>query len=425
MDGARLARRATLVPLGATAVNRLGAAGSGKVCELIGWWRRRGQAKRVEWYIRGSFYSQIALAPLLVGFLVQLEVTSLGLTVVVAGFVVLTVVCLLLVRAGINAYLGLRARPTALILTGGALSAAGVAAAFAAYPHSTPGQPDGPAAAIFIMLAITYVSALCAAVRPRVTLAVVLACGAVSGITAGAPAAIALTFLLTSLVGAYRVLLWMLGVVRELERSRHVQAGLAVAEERLRFARDLHDVVGRTLSVVALKAELAAQLARRGRQEAVEEMLEVRRIAQDSLTELRAVVGGYRAADLDVELAGARALLTSAGIDCRVIGDGSGLPPQLQGTLGWVVREGITNLLRHSEARSCVVTLRSNPAAVTLTMTNNGVPAAAQAVVFGGGLIGLTERITALGGTVGAARTPPDGFQLSVQLPLPVAAVAA
>jgi two-component system sensor histidine kinase DesK len=106
------------------------------------------------------------------------------------------------------------------------------------------------------------------------------------------------------------------------------------------------------------------------------------------------------------------------------MGDGSALPPALQGTLGWVVREGITNLLRHSEARTCVVTLRTLPSAVTLTMANNGVPATAPAdkVVFGGGLLGLTERITALGGTVAATRTRPDGFQLRVELPVLVAA---
>ncbi|MFF5227735.1 sensor histidine kinase [Dactylosporangium sp. NPDC000521] len=384
---------------------------------MIGWWRRRSQATRLEWYVRGSFYGQLTLSPVLIAFLVQLEVGRAALGVVVTGFVVHTVVCLLVVHAGIGSYLGLRPRPTALILAGGALTAAGMALGFLAYPHPTPGRPDGPATAILIVLVVTYVTALCAAVRPRVVLAVVVGSCLFTSVTSGGGAAIALGGLLVPIIGVYRVSLWMLGVVRELDRARHVQAGLAVAEERLRFARDLHDVVGRTLSVVALKSELAAQLARRGREEAVAEMLEVRRIAQDSLTELRAVVGGYRAADLDVELAGARALLASAGIECRVIGDGGALPPALQGTLGWVVREGTTNLLRHSEARSCVVTLRTGADAVTLTMTNNGVPASGK-VVFGGGLIGLTERITALGGTVTAARTPPDGFQLLVALPL-------
>jgi two-component system sensor histidine kinase DesK len=398
------------------------------VHDVIGWWRRRSEAQRLEWYVRGSLYGQLAVSPVLIIALVQLSVSQTALLAVVAGSIVQTAVCVRLAHDGINAYLGLREPPTVLTVAAGVLTAVGVAAGFTAFPHPDPGYPDGPGTGILLMAAATYVTALSAAVRPRWALAVVGVCCVVSGFTSGIGATIALGLILASFVFAYRTSLWILGLVRELERSRHVQAGLAVAEERLRFARDLHDVVGRTLSVVALKAELAAQLARRGREEAVEEMLEVRRIAQDSLTELRAVVGGYRAADLDVELAGARALLASAGIECRVIGDGGALPPLVQGTLGWVVREGITNLLRHSEARSCVVTLRPDPepdpVAVTLTMANNGVAAAPSSkVVFGGGLIGLTERITALGGTVTALRTPPDGFQLHVELPLHVPAV--
>ncbi len=387
----------------------------------MNWWVRRGQAVRVGLYVRGTLYVQLAASPLLIAGLVQLEVSRNALVAVVAGFVVHTAVCLRLAHDGINAYIGLRRPPTALTIAGGALTAAGIGVAFAAFPHPSPGQPDGPATAILLVLAVTYAAALSVAVRPRYAVAVSAGFGVIGVLTSDVGAAIALGLLLLSFIFAYRTSLWILGLVHELERSRHVQAGLAVAEERLRFARDLHDVVGRTLSVVALKAELAAQLARRGREEAVEEMLEVRRIAQDSLTELRAVVGGYRAADLDVELAGARALLASAGIQCRVIGDGSTLPQPMQGALGWVVREGITNLLRHSEARSCVVTLRVTPATVTLTMANNGVgPAAPAKVVFGGGLIGLTERITALGGALSATRTPPDGFELCVELPAAV-----
>ena len=84
----------------------------------------------------------------------------------------------------------------------------------------------------------------------------------------------------------------------EAERAREVETRLAVAEERLRFGRDLHDVLGRNLSVISLKSELAVQLARRGRPEAVEQMIEVQRIAQESQREVRAVVRGYREADL-------------------------------------------------------------------------------------------------------------------------------
>jgi two-component system sensor histidine kinase DesK len=308
---------------------------------------------------------------------------------------------------------------------------AGIVAAALTYPDATPGMPDGPANGILLVLVMSFVIGLSATVRPRVVLAVgAVACaanytlsatqGASSPISSAAGLATAIVFL----TFAFRVSIWMLGVVWELDRSRHVQASLAVAEERLRFARDLHDVVGRTLSTVALKAELAAQLAKRGRDEAIDEMLEVRRIAQDSLAELRAVVGGYRTADLDVELAGARSLLASAGIECRVIGDGSGLPAEIQGTLGWVVREGTTNVLRHSEARTCTITVRTPSGdAVALTLENDGVtggPAAtSDRVRFGSGLIGLAERIAGLGGEVVAERRAPDGFRLTARLPLP------
>src|SRR5690606_30179659 len=110
---------------------------------------------------------------------------------------------------------------------------------------------------------------------------------------------------------AFRASVWMLGVMWELEGSRRTQAQLAVAEERLRFARDLHDVLGRNLSVMALKSALAAQLSRRGRPGAEAEMMAVRDIAQESLREVREVVHGYRAADLTSELAGARSVLRS------------------------------------------------------------------------------------------------------------------
>ncbi|MDD9205445.1 histidine kinase, partial [Georgenia sp. 10Sc9-8] len=123
------------------------------------------------------------------------------------------------------------------------------------------------------------------------------------------------------------------GVVWEQERMRTVHARLAVAEERLRFSRDLHDVVGRTFSAIAVKSELAAELARRGQDGAVDQMLEVRGLAQDSLREVRGVVAGYRAVDLAAELDGARSVLRSAGVRTRVVGDGTALPDPVQQAL--------------------------------------------------------------------------------------------
>jgi two-component system sensor histidine kinase DesK len=399
--------------------------------KAMAWWRSRSQAARFDLCIRATFYINFVAVPLLVGMGLVPEVSTTAAWVLGVLISAHTVLCLLLARAGLDHYLGRRPLPTRLLAASGAATLAGVVAAALAYPDVTPGMPDGPANGILLVLVMSFVIGLSATVRPRVVLAVgAMACAAsytlsaTQGASSPISSATGLATAIVFLTFAFRVSIWMLGVVWELERSRHVQASLAVAEERLRFARDLHDVVGRTLSTVALKAELAAQLAKRGRAEAIDEMLEVRRIAQDSLAELRAVVGGYRTADLDVELAGARSLLASAGIECRVIGDGNGLLAEIQGTLGWVVREGTTNVLRHSEARTCTITLRPSAGeAIALTLENDGVtggPAATtDRVPFGSGLIGLAERIAGLGGDVVAERRQPDGFRLTARLPLP------
>ncbi|AEV84712.1 two-component system, NarL family, sensor histidine kinase DesK [Actinoplanes sp. SE50] len=390
---------------------------------VAAWWRSRGRAARLDLYLRGTLYATFAAAvPLAAGSVPG----RAALWVAAAVATVHTVLSVLLVRAGVDHYLGNRPFPARLVAAGGALTAAGVAAAVLVYPDAAPGQPDGPANAVLLILVVSYVAALSTAVRPVVALAVgglgslaLYALAAGQGAARPGAPALAMVIVTGFVVASFRVTVWMLGALWELDRSREVQAKLAVAEERLRFARDLHDVVGRTLSVVAVKAELAAQLAKRGRDEAVDEMLEVRRIAQESLAELRAVVGGYRTADLDAELAGARSLLTSAGIACRVIGDGGGLSAAVQGTLGWAVREGATNVLRHSEARHCTVALRlSTDGTVTLTVDNDGAAAGDARVRFGSGLIGLAERIAGMGGTLTAEREPPEGFRLTAQLPM-------
>ena len=212
-----------------------------------------------------------------------------------------------------------------------------------------------------------------------------------------------------------------LRIMWELDRSRTAHARLSVAEERLRFARDLHDVLGRNLSLIAVQSELAAELARRGDQDAAGQMLQVRRVAHESLREMRAVVSGYRTADLGTELAGAQEVLRSAGMSCRVIGDAAGLPPDVQAALGWVVREGTTNIIRHSDATACTIELHIQdspgaPRAVTLTMDNDRVhtPAAGSS---GSGLLGLGERLAGLGGSITTGH-PEDGhFRLEASLP--------
>ncbi|WP_218159918.1 sensor histidine kinase [Lentzea albida] len=377
---------------------------------LLGWWRSRGSAARFDLFVRYTFYlSFVFLPPLLITSFAR-EVSTAALIVIIAAVLTYALLSFRLVHVGIEHHLGHGPFPRRLVAIYLATTGALLVAGQLAYPDPLPGRQDSTGdgiSVIFLVLAITTLSAV---LRPRTLLVIALAGGAWMLLTAPPGNALFMTLMLVFLVGAFRSTLWMLRIVWELDRSREVRANLAVAEERLRFARDLHDVVGRNLSVVALKADLAAQLARRGRDTAIDEMLEVRRIAHESLDELRAVVSGYRTADLSAELAGARSLLASAGIDCRVIGDVT-FEGEPAGALGWAVREGVTNVLRHSEARTCTITLRGK----VLTMTNDGV--ATSAFRFGSGLTGLHERIAALGGSVTATPEPPNRFVLTVELP--------
>lgn len=378
---------------------------------LLGWWRSRGSAARFDLFVRYTFYlSYVFLPPLLIISLTA-EISTVALVVLVTAVLAHVVIGVRLVHFGIEHHLGKSRYPRRLLTIYVVATCTALAAAELTYPDPLPGKPDSPGDGIAIIFLVLMITTLSAVARPRTLVLVAAAGGAWMYLVAPPGNAFFMTIMLQLLVAAFRSTLWMLRIVWELDRSREVRANLAVAEERLRFARDLHDVVGRNLSAVALKADLAAQLARRGRTEpAIDEMLEVRQIAQDSLDELRAVVSGYRTADLSVELAGARSLLASAGIDCRVIGDVT-FDGEPAGALGWAVREGVTNVLRHSEAHTCTITLRGK----VLTMSNDGV--SLTTFRFGSGLTGLHERIAALGGTVTAAPEAPNRFVLTVELP--------
>ncbi|MFG3124046.1 sensor histidine kinase [Streptomyces sp. NPDC048201] len=218
-------------------------------------------------------------------------------------------------------------------------------------------------------------------------------------------------------LGAGRSGAWTLSVLWEAERGREVEARLAVAEERLRFGRDLHDVLGRNLSVISLKSELAVQLARRGRPEAVEQMIEVQRIAQESQREVREVVRGYREADLTAELAGAKGVLGAAGIVCEVTAEDAALPVAVQSALAWVVREAATNVLRHGDAGHCAVELVTRKEHVVLTVENDGAGEPAKA--GGSGLVGLRERLAAVEGTLTAGLVGEGRFRLEARVPMP------
>ncbi len=229
-----------------------------------------------------------------------------------------------------------------------------------------------------------------------------------------------MTFTIGLIAVTVRISAWSLGVMSRLRDAQEVKTRLAVAEERLRFGRDMHDVLGRNLAVIALKSELAVELAQRGQPAAMDQMVEVQRIARTSQQEVRDVVRGYRKADLRTELLGARGVLRAAGIECAVQGDGGRLPAPVQSALGWAVREAATNVLRHGNPQRCAIRLETAPDSARLVVENDGAPPGTAVVSGGGsGLHGLRERLAAVGGSLEAGPTGEGLFRLTAAIPLP------
>jgi two-component system sensor histidine kinase DesK len=204
----------------------------------------------------------------------------------------------------------------------------------------------------------------------------------------------------------------------ELSDARAELARFAVAEERERFARDLHDLLGHSLSLIALKTELAGRLLRDRPDEAERELSDAENVARQALSEVREAVSGYRRPTLDGELAGARMALTAAGIQLVVHPVESALDPDAEGVLAWAVREGVTNVIRHSHARSCTVSVLADPASAAVEVADDGVGAAVANGHRGSGLAGLEERARDLGGAVAAGPKPDGGFRLVVTVPM-------
>ncbi|WP_342745090.1 sensor histidine kinase [Streptomyces radiopugnans] len=336
-----------------------------------------------------------------------------------------TVCHLLLSRAGLRYYLGTSARPVRLAAAYVVLTGTGVAAVLALIGAGELSAPRAlPPVVWLLMFLAGPLPLVLSAGRSTALVAALLAVSMLTARGLGAAGGGLVAAVVGTVVGAvifgvsYRCSAWTMRVVRELEAARETQARLAVAEERLRFGRDLHDVLGRNLSVIALKSELAVQLAQRGSPSAVDQMTEVQRIARESQREMREVVRGYREADLHTELVGARGVLRAAGIDCRIEDSGSGaLAEPLQSALGWVVREGTTNVLRHADAGRCSVRLRTAGPVAELVMENDGVPGSGASTGGGSGLAGLRERLAALGGTLTGERRGDGTFRLTARIP--------
>ncbi len=216
------------------------------------------------------------------------------------------------------------------------------------------------------------------------------------------------------LAASVRTCLWALAMLRQVQEVEELRARLAVAEERARFSRDLHDVLGRTLTAVALKSDLAAELAALGAEGATSQMREVQRLAEDSLAEVRSLVSGYRSIDLTKELQGAQSLLRSAGVQPQVVGDVERIPRHAADPLAWVVREAVTNIVRHSSASTATISFEVDDERVGLIVANDGAQPGGER--GGRGLVGLRERLASVQGTLKVVEDQ-DRFKLSVQIP--------
>jgi two-component system sensor histidine kinase DesK len=207
----------------------------------------------------------------------------------------------------------------------------------------------------------------------------------------------------------------LLNTIGMLRAARRDVAQLAVAEERARMARDLHDVLGHSLTTITLKTGLARRMLESGaeRERAIPELQEVELLSRQALTEIRSTISGYRKASLAAELVGARMALQSAEITAdlpRAIDD---VHADLQEPFAYVLREGVTNVIRHSGAGRCEVRLGRN----WLRITDNGTGPPDGGNSNGHGLAGLAERLRKVGGTLDAAPLAKGGFQVLASVP--------
>lgn len=219
--------------------------------------------------------------------------------------------------------------------------------------------------------------------------------------------------------------------ITRLRAAQSEVARLAVVEERTRFSRDMHDVLGHSLTVVTVKSELARRLVSMDPARAEEEIADIERLSRAALADLRAAVAGYRAMDLSTELAVAQASLAAADIHAHLPENADVARQDLREVFGWVLREGVTNVIRHSGARNCWVEL--TPTSLAVCDDGHGMPdeqdiavagaaagiaagAGAGAGAHGGsGLRGLRERADAAGSALLIGASSHGGARLCVE----------
>jgi two-component system sensor histidine kinase DesK len=201
---------------------------------------------------------------------------------------------------------------------------------------------------------------------------------------------------------------------RKLRKANEEIENLAKVAERERIARDLHDVLGHTLSVITLKSELAGKLMDRDPQRAGQEIREVEQISRQALSDVRDAIRGYRSKGLVAELAQAKSTLETAGLMVHVDAATSmQLPPMQESVLSLAVREAVTNVVRHAKARTCRLRIEQQNGTCRLEVADDGQ---GFTTLEGNGLRGMRERVEMLGGTL--ERRNKSGTTLTVTLPI-------
>ncbi|MGI5283423.1 sensor histidine kinase [Nonomuraea polychroma] len=216
-----------------------------------------------------------------------------------------------------------------------------------------------------------------------------------------------------------RVWVWIWTLAVQAHEGREAHTRLALAEERLRFARDLHDLVGHQLSAIAVKTELAVRLSDADPTAAKAEMAEINTLTRKALRELREAVRGYRELDLAAEVDSVKSVLEAAGVRCEVHLPYRDLPDGVAPVFAYAVREAVTNVLKHSTATFCDITIRFTMEEAELRVRNDGV-ARRQADDLGTGLTGMAERVAAVGGKMTAQPTGDGEFLLTAVVSLPI-----
>ena len=202
----------------------------------------------------------------------------------------------------------------------------------------------------------------------------------------------------------------------ELSLSHDEVRRLAASAERERIGRDLHDLLGHTLSMVALKSELAGRLIERDPRAARREIADVERVARDALSEVRSAVSGIRAAALASELASAHLLLEAAGVQMEYWRDPNELPAEVETCLALVLREAVTNIQRHARANRVEITVIAGTERVVMRIRDDGRGGVNER---GNGLTGMRERIVARGGELAIDSPRGRGTGIEVSLPSP------